>query len=175
MKTNNSTRKLVMASLFAALTFVATLIHIHVPGMQTGYVNLGDTLVIISSLLLGPVYGSLAGGIGSAFTDFLHGYVVYVPATFVIKTLMGIAVFYIYKTLLKNKPSLKTFPIAIGGIVAEAIMILGYLFYEGQFMVGYAGAALGIPGNCIQGIFGVVGAVLLLKVLKKTKIVDMIK
>ena len=96
MKTNNSTRKLVLASLFAALTFVATLIHIHVPGMQTGYVNLGDCLVIAASLILGPIYGSLAGGIGAAFTDFLHGYVIYVPATFVIKTLMGVAAFFVY-------------------------------------------------------------------------------
>lgn len=175
MKTNNSTRKIVLASLFAALTFVATLIHIHVPGMQTGYVNLGDTLVIISSLLLGPVYGSLAGGIGSAFTDFLHGYVVYVPATFIIKTLMGVAAFYVYKILSKNKDSYNAFAVSVGGIISEAIMILGYLFYEGQFMVGYAGAIVGIPGNCVQAIFGVVGAVLLLKVLKNTKIIDMIK
>lgn len=175
MKTNNSTRKLVMASLFAALTFVATLIHIHVPGMQTGYVNLGDTLVIISSLLLGPVYGSLAGGIGSAFTDFLHGYVVYVPATFIIKTFMGVAAFFVYKALSKNKDSYKAYAIAIGGVVAEIIMIGGYFLYEGLFMVGYAGAALGIPGNCMQGIFGIVGAILLLKVLKKSKIIDLIK
>ncbi len=175
MKTTNSTRMIVMASLFAALTFVATLIHIHVPGMQTGYVNLGDTLVITSPLLLGPIYGSLAGGIGSAFTDLIHGYVVYVPATFVIKTLMGVAAFYVYKMLSKNKDSYKAFAVSVGGIVAEAIMILGYLFYEGQFMVGYAGALVGIPGNCIQGIFGIVGAVLLLKVLKKTKIIGMIK
>ena len=93
MKKNDSTRKMVLAALFAALTFVATLIHIHVPGMQTGYVNLGDCLVIISSLLLGPVYGAVAGGIGSALTDLVHGYVIYVPATFVIKTVMGLVVF----------------------------------------------------------------------------------
>ncbi len=175
MKTNISIRKLVLASLFAALTFVATLIHIHVPGMQTGYVNLGDCFVIIASLLLGPIYGSLAGGIGSAFTDFFHGYVVYVPATFIIKTLMGVAAFFVYKALSKNKNSYKAYAIAIGGVVAEIIMIGGYFLYEGLFIVGYAGAALGIPGNCMQGIAGVLGAVLLLKVLKKSKIIDMIK
>lgn len=175
MKTNNSTRKLVLASLFAALTFVATLIHIHVPGMQTGYVNLGDTLVITSSLLLGPVYGSLAAGIGSAFTDLIHGYVVYVPATFVIKAFMGVAAFYVYKALSKNKDSYKSYAVSLGGIIAEIIMILGYFLYEGIFIVGYSGAAVGIPGNCIQGITGVVGTVLLLKVLNKTKIIDMIK
>lgn len=175
MQTKNSTRKLVLASLFAALTFVATLIHIHVPGMQTGYVNLGDCFVIVSALLLGPIYGSIAGGIGSALTDFLHGYVIYVPATFVIKTLMGVAAYFVYKLLAKNKDSFNSLAVSVSGTVAEIIMIFGYLFYEGQFIVGYAGAAVGIPGNCIQGIFGVVGAVLLLKVLKKTKITDMIK
>ena len=174
MKKNDSTRKMVLAALFAALTFVATLIHIHVPGMQTGYVNLGDCLVIISSLLLGPVYGAVAGGIGSALTDLVHGYVIYVPATFVIKTVMGLVVFYVHKGLAKKGNEHTAIPVAAGGILAELLMIGGYFLYEGLFIVGFAGAALGIFGNCIQGIFGVVGAVILLKVLKKTKIMDMI-
>lgn len=174
MKKNDSTRKMVLAALFAALTFVATLIHIHVPGMQTGYVNLGDCLVIISSLLLGPVYGAVAGGIGSALTDLVHGYVIYVPATFVIKTVMGLVVFYVHKGLAKKGNELTALPVAAGGIMAELLMIGGYFLYEGLVIVGFAGAALGIFGNCIQGIFGVVGAVILLKVIKKTKIMDMI-
>ena len=177
MKTNDSIKKLVLASLFAAFTFVATLIHIHVPGMQTGYVNLGDCLVIVSAVLLGPVYGSLAGGIGSALTDFLHGYVIYVPATFIIKTLMGIAVCFIYKLASKDKDkyNLKVFPLILGGVFAELIMVCGYFLYEGLFIVNFAGAALGIFGNCIQGVFGVICSILVLKVLKKTKITDMIE
>ncbi len=174
MKTRVLTRKMVLTALFAALTFVATLIHIHVPGMQTGYVNLGDCVVITSAVFLGPLYGALAAGIGSAFTDFLHGYVIYVPATFIIKSIMAVIVYYIYTLLSKKKDKFKILPITVGGILAELIMVAGYFVYEGMFIVSFAGAAVGIPGNCIQGVFGVVGSVILLKVLKKTKIVDMI-
>lgn len=174
MKKKYNTKKLVLASLFAALTFVATLIHIHVPGMQTGYVNLGDCLVITSALLLGPIYGGLAAAIGSALTDFLHGYIIYVPATFVIKLIMAVIAYFIYTALSKDKKSFKPLPIIAGGILAELIMISGYFLYEGLFIVNFAGAALGIPGNCIQGVVAIVSAVVLLKVLKKTKITDFI-
>ena len=53
-------------------------------------------------------------------------------------------------------------------------MIAGYFLYEGVFIVNFAGAALGIPGNCIQGVVAIVSSVVLLKVLKKTKIKDFI-
>lgn len=175
MKKNESIRKMVMAALFAALTFVATLIHIHVPGMQTGYVNLGDTLVITSAVLLGPLYGGLAAAIGSAFTDFLHGYVIYVPATFVIKFAMAVVFYGIYKLLAKKKYDFRPLPVAAGGIAAELVMIGGYFVYEGLFIVNFAGAAVGIPGNVVQGVLGIAFAVILLNVLKKTKIIDMLK
>ena len=59
-------QKLVLAALFAALTYVATNI-IHMPTPVTnGYVNLGDCMVLLGAFLLGPVYGAAAGGIGSS-------------------------------------------------------------------------------------------------------------
>ena len=167
-------RKLVLASLFAALTFAATLIHIHFPGMMTGYVNTGDCMVIISALLLGPIYGASAAAIGSAFTDLFHGYVIYVPATFVIKFLMAFAAYYIYVLISKKKLEFKIVPTLISGIVAEAIMVAGYFLYEALFIVGIAGAAAGIYGNCVQGLVCLVIAAVLLKVLKKTNITKLI-
>ena len=67
---------MVMGALFADLTAVTTMIHFHFPGVPTGYVNLGDCLVIVSGILLGPVYGGAAAGIGSALVDLTHGYTV---------------------------------------------------------------------------------------------------
>ena len=56
-------QKLILAALFAALTYVATNI-IHIPTPATnGYVNLGECMVLLGAFLLGPLYGAAAGGI----------------------------------------------------------------------------------------------------------------
>ena len=76
--------RLVLAALFAALTFVATnIIRVPIPATD-GYINLGDCVVLLGAFLLGPVYGAAAGGIGSALADILSGYAVFAPGTFVI-------------------------------------------------------------------------------------------
>ena len=51
-----------MTALFAALACVATMsIRIPTPGTG-GYIHPGDAIVILSGIILGPVYGMLAGG-----------------------------------------------------------------------------------------------------------------
>ena len=99
MKKSDPAKKIVSAALFAALTFIATLIHIHFPGMMTGYVNIGDTMVIASAILLGPVYGAGAAAVGSALTALFHGYVIYVPGTFVIKFILAVGAYFVFRLL----------------------------------------------------------------------------
>ena len=82
-------RTLILAAMFAALTCVATMI-IHIPSPIGGYFNLGDCMVLLSAFVLGPVWGTAAGGIGSALADVICGYFVYAPGTLVIKALMGL-------------------------------------------------------------------------------------
>ena len=78
MKTNQVT-KIVLTALFAAMAFVATYI-IRIPTVGTnGYVNIGDTIVLLSAWMIGGIYGGLAAGIGSALSDFSAGYGMYVP------------------------------------------------------------------------------------------------
>ena len=57
-------RKMVLAALMAALTYVATMV-VQIPSPMQGFVNLGDCFVLLSGWLLGPWYGFAAGGIGS--------------------------------------------------------------------------------------------------------------
>ena len=83
-------RTLILAAMFAALTCVATMI-IHIPSPIGGYFNLGDCMVLLSAFVLGPVWGTAAGGIGSALADVICGYFVYAPGTLVIKALMALA------------------------------------------------------------------------------------
>lgn len=74
--TNKAIRTLVLAALFAALACVATMV-IQIPSPMNGYVNLGDCFVLLAGWVLGPVYGSLAAGIGSALADMFTGYMHY--------------------------------------------------------------------------------------------------
>ena len=62
-KSTVTLKKLVMAALFAALACVATMsIKIPTPG-TSGYIHPGDAIVILSGVVLGPVWGLLAAGI----------------------------------------------------------------------------------------------------------------
>ena len=164
MKTN--TKKLVMTALLAALTCVATLI-IRIPSPLHGYINLGDCIVLVSGWLLGPVYGLLAAGIGSALADVFAGYFVYAPATFVIKALMAVAAYFIFKALSNNKLSKAGY--IISGIVAEIIMIAGYFVFEG-FLYGFGAVLVNIPPNAVQGVAGIIVGSLLIAVINKTHI-----
>ena len=82
-----------------ALTVVATTF-IRIP-LPLGYVNLGDAFVLLSVFVLGLVYGTIAGGFGSALAD-LFGYITYAPGTLIIKTAMALVAYLIYKAILNE-------------------------------------------------------------------------
>ena len=95
---SSRTRLLAMTALFAALGCVATTV-IKVPSPTGGYMNLGDTAVLLGAYFLGPAYGALAGGIGPALADLLGGYPMYVPGTLLIKAVMAVTAGLLYRLL----------------------------------------------------------------------------
>ena len=95
------TKKLVTAALFAALACVATMI-IKFPSPLKGYLNIGDCIVLLCGWMLSPVYGFVAAGLGSGLADLLSGYLVYAPATFIIKGLMALIACYTFKLIRKS-------------------------------------------------------------------------
>ena len=166
MKANNITKRIVMAALLTALTCVATMV-VKIPSPLKGYLNLGDCVVLLSGWMLGPVYGFLAAGIGSALADLFSGYVLYAPATYVIKGAMALIAFYGFY-LLRNK--IGSLPSRIlSGITAEAIMILGYFVFEG-FLYGFGPSVVNIPANGVQGVAGLILGCLLAKIFEKNRI-----
>lgn len=159
---NTSLKKIVMAALFAALACAATMsIRIPTPGTG-GYIHPGDAIVILSGVVLGPVWGLLAGGIGSALADLLGGYFIYVPITFVIKGLVALTAGLIYEKIGKTKKSRYT-AVVLGGIVNIIFVAGGYFLCEAM-MYGMAAAA-SIPANIIQGISGLIISIVLYPVL----------
>ena len=160
---NDSNRKLVWAGLFTALITVATVI-IHIPSPTGGYINAGDALVILGALILGPLWGAVAAGIGSALADILSGYVIYALPTLIIKALMALVAGSIISHIHTKKPLIG---VIFGGIIAEIIMIAGYFAFSALFLGFGWGAVVDVPGNAIQGAFGVAaGTALYLALIK---------
>ncbi len=163
------TKKMVTCSVFAALTFVATWI-IKIPMMGTGgYVNIGDCMVVMCGIFLGPAYGAMAAGIGSCLVDIVSDYAIYAPATLIIKALMAFFVALLYKNAGKLN---KTVLAVLCCFLAEMIMICGYFLFDAILYKSFLTALAGMPGNLLQAGFGLVCSVVLYKVLSKNKYIS---
>ncbi len=159
-------RKLVMSSLLAALVFVATMV-IRIPSPTGGYVNLGDCFVLLSGWLLGPWYGAAAAGIGAMLTDLLAGYTYYAPATLIIKATDAMVAALIWQAMGRKRGAL-----IVSGIAGELLMTLGYFGFTALLLGKGLGAALSIPGDLVQGATGIIIGVVLMKLFKRSKILE---
>lgn len=160
---NSKLKKIVMAALFAAFACVATM-SIRIPTLGTGgYIHPGDAIVILSGVILGPVWGLLAAGIGSAMADLLGGYFIYVPITFVIKGLIAFAAGVLYQKV--GKTSKSSYAAVILGGVADILLVAGGYFLCEIFLYGTAAALASVPANVIQGIGGLVISAVLYPIL----------
>ena len=160
------TKNIVMSALFAALVCVATMI-IKIPSPLKGYINLGDCVVLLCGWMLSPAYGFMAAGLGSALADLFSGYALYAPATFVIKGLMALLAYYIFKAMDKKAPDLASR--AVAGTSAEITMILGYFLFEG-ILYGFGPSLVNIPPNAVQGVAGLIIGIILIKIFNKRNI-----
>ncbi len=164
---NKKLLKTVFTALFVALCCAATFIYIPSPA-SNGYLNMGDCFVILSGWLLGPVYGFIAAGMGSAISDLALGYAIYAPATFIIKGLMALASCFIFTSLSKAFSKKNIFPKIISSLSAEVIMISGYYLYDSLITQNFVSSLAGVPGNAVQGLFGIVVSILIMSILEKT-------
>jgi uncharacterized membrane protein len=87
----NSTVNLALTGLMAALVFVATyFFKVEIPvGTDRTMIGFGNVFCILSGLMLGPVFGGLAAGVGSGLFDLLGGWASSAPVTFATKFVMA--------------------------------------------------------------------------------------
>lgn len=143
---NLSVKKLTLAGVMAALVFVMTYVpKLPVP-ITGGYVHLGDGAIFLAVLLLGPL-GIPAAAIGSGLSDILGGYLVYALPTMVIKAIVALIAWKIWKEGSWVRA-------ALAFVLAEIAMVAGYFAFE-AVMYGAAAAWGAVGPNCIQGIAGV--------------------
>ncbi|MFX0082245.1 MAG: ECF transporter S component [Candidatus Hodarchaeota archaeon] len=159
-----------MIAIFTALSFVITFwIQIPIPATG-GYINIGDTAVMFTALLFGPIIGGIAGGVGPMLADIFSGaYIIYAPATLVIK---GIEGFLIGLIANPKECEVRISTVDMVGVLTGGFLIpVGYFIYE-AFILGLGTSAFAeIPGNCFQFIFAA-AASLLLTAASRRNIID---
>lgn len=91
---NEKTLKIVITGLMAALCYVAFTflkIPIPVPGGDTVALHIGNAFCVLAALLLGGVYGGVAGALGMTIADLLDpAYITSAPKTFLLKFCIGL-------------------------------------------------------------------------------------
>ena len=155
------TQDLALIALFIALCTVSTML-IRIPLPTSGYANLGDAIVLLAGWILGPIYGALAAGLGTALADLI-GYPIYAPATFIIK----FAVAFFASKLISRYESLSFVHLCVIGLMCELIMLVGYYIYDAILLGNILSPALNLPGNIMQAVIGTLVAAFLYRHLSR--------
>jgi len=86
--------KLVLTGLMAALCYVAFTflkIPIPMPGGGMTALHIGNAFCVLAALILGGMYGGIAGSLGMTIADLMDpAYVISAPKTFVLKLMIGL-------------------------------------------------------------------------------------
>lgn len=167
-----TTRKIVFTALMAALTVVGSWLRITTPAaVGTTSFHLGNIMCALAGLLLGPVYGALAAGLGSAIFDLLHPlYASECWITFLTKGTYGLVVGLIawsgkkYWSANMGKAYLRGLIATVAGALTYAILYLSKgCFYDGMLMGGLSFEAALIPvvtGKAAATTFNAVVAII---------------
>lgn len=157
----NTTKRITSAAIATAIIFLVTrFIQIPIP---LGYFNIGNSVILLLCLLLFPMDGEIASGLGSALAD-LTSYPVYTLPTLVIKAAMA---FVFYKIIKVNtaKVSIKIIAVAISTLIP----LFGYTIVG---MVLYGGFVAGIaqfPGLFLEYVANLIIFSILLKPVEKIR------
>ncbi|OYT61126.1 MAG: hypothetical protein B6U69_04230 [Thermofilum sp. ex4484_15] len=141
--------EVVITAISIALVALATLaVNVYIPATR-GYFNVGEVMVYTIALLFGPKIGAIAGGLGSSLADILTGYLIYAPATLVIKGLEGLVVGYVSRLRVEVSPSrAKLIGLCVALALGLALWLVGSKVYVGTAEVSLGWASLSVNLTC---------------------------
>lgn len=159
----NHLYKLTLTGLMAALSYVAFTyiqIPIPVPGGDTVALHIGNAFCVLAALLLGGMYGGIAGSLGMTIADLMNpAYVTSAPKTFILKFLIGlIAGFVAHKIAHISEDHSKAYifkwslisSVCALGFNVIADPVVGY-FYK-NFILGVPSPAAKIMSTWAAGV-----------------------
>lgn len=165
---NPKAREVALIALGIALVFVSTRV-IQIP-IPLGYAHLGNAMILLVAILLGPKAGALAGGLGSALAD-LTSFPAWTIPTLIIKTLMG---WICGKIAWKgSRPDrhfnrIGSFSVFLAAAISTMEMIAGYVIAGAVMYGSWETGALQTPGLTAEGFIGILAFYLLANLLVKT-------
>lgn len=171
-KSRRALTMLCMAAAMAALVAVGSKIpDIQIPSpLGTNRFHLGNVMCALSGLLLGPWWGGLAAGLGSAIFDLFDPLrIMESPITFVTKGLYGVVAGAVYFKAFKGKSNYVHEAVASGAAAVSyiAVYMVKCFVYNGLLVKGLAPdaawiATLGkLPSSLFNGIVAVIFAPIL--------------
>ncbi len=134
MEEKITVQKMCLVGLMAAMVYVASaFLQIPIPTLiGNTRLHMGNVMCLLSGLLLGPVGGGVAAGIGSAFFDITNpAYISSAPFTFVFKFLMAWLCGRLY-LVFRHKGNVVFYSTiaAAAGNLLYIILYLGKSFFE---------------------------------------------
>ena len=154
MKEESKLLKLIFAGVMAAMVYVVTLFRFPLLGSKVHFAN---AVCLLSGMLLGPVWGGTAAGLGSALYDaFGGGYdVLNVLITFVSKFAMA----WICGALMRKAGYEKAGIVRIvTACVVGALSYVALYMFKSLLMYGWAGMASRFPASIINAGAAIVAA-----------------
>ncbi|MFR9279339.1 MAG: ECF transporter S component [Ezakiella coagulans] len=125
---NYTTKKIAIVALMIGLVYVGSLISFYIPvGIGTPTrLHLGNGFCLLSGMILGPIWGGFAAGVGSVFLDLTNpAYIAGAPITFIFKFLMGAVCGAI--AMDKSGHGINKRKNLIGGILGQLTYIVLYI------------------------------------------------
>lgn len=133
-------KKLALLGVMTAIVFVSNYIQVTLPLAVGGVTRLhiANGFCILAGFLLGPVYGGLSAGVGSALFDLLNPlYIASAPFTFVFKFIMAfVAGGIAWAGKLKGYSVNKNLVGSMAGAFTYVALYLGKTFVTQKFVVG---------------------------------------
>lgn len=165
---NPKTFDLIITSMLIALVFVSTLLlNIKLPiSVNGGLIHLGTAMLFIVTLLFGPKKGAIAGAVGMGIFDLFAGWTLWAPITIVARGLQGYIVGKIAWSKGRNGENKAANLIAM--IVSIPPMIAIYYIGEAIIFRSFIIPLTSIPGDLVQNVVGILVAIPLVVVLKRT-------
>ena len=162
---------LCMAAVMAALVALGSKLEIQIPSiLGSSRFHLGNVMCALSGLLLGPWWGGLAAGIGSAIFDLFDPLrVMEAPITFLTKGVYGVVAGAVYFKVFKGRSNY------VNEAVASALAAVSYIvlylaksfFYNGLLVKGLTADAAWlavlerVPSSVFNGVVAVIFAPIL--------------
>ena len=161
MKQTNSTRKIVLAALMAALCYIGfAFFRIDIPvGSEKTAFHLGNVFCVLAALLLGGFWGGMSGAVGMTIADLTTGYVTSAPKTFLLKLCIGLITGLVaHKIFHISKEAERKVPLPVATVLSSLAGMAFNVVADPVVGYFYKTYVLGVPQDA-AAIWAKMGAV----------------